>query len=261
MLYCPYNSHFAMRKYFLLVAVFALFSFVGTSLKKRISDSQYRYEFYTTDKVVSPQPDRYYHWFKGGTIHTSEYGIAGELLHEEFQKFYHSNQLAEAGKFKYGLKEGYWKLWFENGKLKSEAYWSSGQMDGSYYEYDNNGLLLLKGKYRDNKRHGTWIDYIKKDTLKFSSGLLIPKKVKDTLADKQKKPGFFKRLFAKKNKDTVAAPKNIAPEKVKNNPEKEKRAGFFRRLFYSKEKTNKKGEVKEIKNEDASKVKNSKNKQ
>ena len=105
------NKKISLIKICLLLSTVLLFSFSETSLKKRISDADFRYEFYTTNKAVNPEPDRQYFWFKGGAIHNSEYG---ELLHSQFQKFYHSNQLAEAGKYNNGLKEGNWKSWFKN---------------------------------------------------------------------------------------------------------------------------------------------------
>ena len=80
-----------MKYYLLVFSIVYMFSFSDTSLKKRISDENYRYEFYTTDKKVAPRSDRNYYWFKGGRIHQSEEGVAGELLHDEFLKFYHSN--------------------------------------------------------------------------------------------------------------------------------------------------------------------------
>ncbi len=238
-----------MRKYLLCFAIAILFSFSGTSLKKRISDKQFRYEFYTTDKEVSAKSGRYYFWFRGGAIHSSEYGFGGELLHSEFLKFYHSNQLAESGEFRNGLKEGYWKAWFPNGVLCSKTYWSNGQMDGKHYAYDETGFLVEEGKYKDNQKHGRWINYISKDTLKYKKGrVVVPKvkPVKDTLQQTEKK-GFFKRLFSKKEKAVQPADATVKPAKGKNDkkqakeqkealPEKDKKPGFFKRLFSKKEK-------------------------
>ncbi|MCO6147924.1 toxin-antitoxin system YwqK family antitoxin [Flavobacterium sp. NRK1] len=221
----------------LLLSVFFLFSFSETSLKKRISDADFRYEFYTTDKTLSPKPERQYYWFKGGAIHNSEYGLAGELLHKDFFKFYHSNQLAETGKYNNGLKEGYWKTWFKNGVLQSNTYWDSGQKDGRYYAYDETGFLIEQGKYKNNKKHGRWVNYISKDTLKYRDGKIVVKKikvkkVKDTLHNNRQ--GFLKRLFIKKQKDENV--NSATPAVKKNNSGTEKKPGFFKRLFSKKEK-------------------------
>ena len=254
MLYCHHNNQsIYMHKYALLLVAFFLVSFAGTSLKKRISDENFRYEFYTTDKVVSPKEDRQYYWFKGGKIHNSEYGLAGELLHDDYLKFYHSNQLAESGAFKNGLKIGEWKTWFENGKLHSKTYWNKGQRDGESLVYDTTGNLVEEGNYKNDKKHGTWINYVEGDTLKYRKGELKVKKVKDTL--KENKPGLFKRIFSKKEKDSLAV-KQPKPEKVKESKQKKKttkpgqdnkdkgnKESFFKRLFGKKDK-NKDGNVK-----------------
>lgn len=228
-----------MRKFFLFLSVFLLFSFSDISLKKRTSDALYRYEFFTTDKVINPTQNRDYFWFKGGTIHNSEYGIGGALLHDEFLKFYHSNQLAEAGKFKNGLKEGYWKSWFKSGVLQSKTYWSEGQLDGSHYVYDHTGKLVETGRYKNNQKHGRWINFTNKDTLKYRRGELIIKKikpVKDTLSQKDRKPGMFKRLFSKKAKKDEAITTSITNDQSASANPSIKKPGFFKRIFSKKQK-------------------------
>jgi len=257
-----------MQKYFIVLISFLLLSFSDVSLKKRIADAHYRYEFYTTNKVVSAKPERSYYWFKGGAIHNSEQGMAGELLHNDFLKFYHSNQLAEAGEYKNGLKEGYWKTWFENGILQSETYWNKGQKDGSYAAYDVTGLLTQAGKYRNNKKHGKWINYIAHDTLKYNNDkvLLNTKKIKkDSTVTTIKRDNFIKRLFSKKGRSvkvgtTGGDDKKQKSPKQKNKMPKDKansnselkntddvnagakdNPGFFERLFSKKNKTNRDG--------------------
>lgn len=79
------------------------------NLKKRLTDKQFKYEFFTTTKKVRAKSNITYYWFKGGAIHNSQEGIAGELLDDQFDKFYLSNQLAEKGKFKKGKKVGVWR--------------------------------------------------------------------------------------------------------------------------------------------------------
>lgn len=213
-----------MRKFFLVFSIITLFSF-SSPLKKRISDAVYRYEFYTTDNVVSPKEDRQYYWFKGGTIHNSEFGVGGELLDGTYNKFYHSNQLAENGDFKNGLKNGYWKNWYASGTLASKVYWDNGQMDGSFTLYDKLGGLIESGRYKNNKKHSVWIDYVKKDTTVYKNGTIVIIKVKDT-ASGSARPGFIKRLFKSKHK--------AAPQNVNSKPKEEQKQTFFKKLFGKK---------------------------
>jgi antitoxin component YwqK of YwqJK toxin-antitoxin module len=96
---------------FWILAVSCLFSFNDPYLKKRITDKEFRYEFYTTVAKTRPRNNVIYYWFKAGSIHFTQEGISGELLHDDFDKFYLNNQLAEKGRFKKGKKVGTWRTW------------------------------------------------------------------------------------------------------------------------------------------------------
>src|SRR6476660_6551109 len=152
-----------MKKILLLVALITLCSF-NDPLKKIISDKQYRYEFFTTPKKVSPRDKHNYHWFRGGALHNSEAGIGGEVLTGPFLKYFLSNQLAESGTFVNGCKEGVWKNWHSNGKLSSQQIYQNGLRHGKYYGYDTEGNLTEKGNFRLDKKHGKWISLTNKDT-------------------------------------------------------------------------------------------------
>lgn len=232
-----------MYKYLLIFCALLFFSFGEIKSKKRISDAHYRYEFYTTDKKVNTKPERYYYWFKGGAIHNSEYGIGGELLDDSFVKYYHSNQLAEAGRYDRGLKEGFWQTWFSSGIMESRIYWHEGQRDGTYEMYSETGKLIEKGKYRDNKKHGYWINYQRKDTLKYKRGKAVVYKITREIphqaADSMlidttgvKRPGLLKRIFKKKQpQQNIEEQKPLQADTVTPKP------GFFKRVFGKKTKT------------------------
>jgi antitoxin component YwqK of YwqJK toxin-antitoxin module len=214
-----FKKHTSLRTKLLSKIIFlflgiTLLSFSDPYTIKRISDVNFRYEFYTTKKTLKPKQDKIYYWFKGGVIHNAQSGIAGELLHDEFLKFYHSNQLAEQGKFNDGLKKGLWKTWHPNGILETTQNWSSGFKSGDYKRFDEKGNLLEKGRYGDNKKQGKWINYLSNDTTEYRRGLIYLKKTKESLSineeiktdikdskvssDETQKKGFFKRLFQKK---------------------------------------------------------------
>lgn len=213
------------------IVVFLLVSFgQDPYLIKRISDKNFRYEFYTSAKVVKSKKDKEYFWFKGGMIHAAQSGIAGELLHDKFVKFYHSNQLAEQGQFKFGLKNGQWKSWYENGNLSSVSQWKAGFKNGEFVVFGNDGAIVEKGNYKNNLKTGKWINYEKKDTLLYSKGQILTPKVKP------------QKIKAVKEKKTVKPKETIKPkEPVKKAEQKE---SFFKRLFRKKndqKKTNDKG--------------------
>lgn len=220
-----------------------LMSFNDPYTIKRITDTNFKYEFYTTQKKVSVKSGRDYYWFKGGAIHHSTAGFSGEALHESYQKFFLNNQLAEQGQFNKGLKTGIWKSWFPNGKLQTVATWWDGSLKGNYLRYDDQGNLLESGNFRGNLKHGKWIDFTKKDTVDYKNGAVrvkltteekaIAKAEKKKKAEEQKaaksadpqakKKNFFQRLFQKKD-----------PAKAENPQPQEKKEGFFKRLFAKK---------------------------
>jgi hypothetical protein len=168
-----------------LMAVFLL-SFSDPYTIKRISDANFRYEFYTIEKIIKPNPNKIYYWFKGGAIHNAQAGVGGSLLNDSFVKMHLSNQLAEQGQFNKGLKIGLWKTWYINGKLQTIENWDKGFRTGNYIRYDENGILLEKGNYRWNKKQGKWVDFVKKDTVVYKKGIVVVKKQKLSELDKYK---------------------------------------------------------------------------
>ena len=224
-----------INKIFWVVAsllVLLLVSFDEPKLKKRITDKEFKYEFYVTDKSPQVKPERVYYWFKGGAIHNSESGISGELLDDVFNKFYLSNQLAEQGAFNRGLKKGAWKTWHANGTLESFQYWDEGRRNGNYKRYSDSGTLIEKGRYRANKKQGQWIDFSTNDTVVFDKGNIVPKKIvvkplpKEPSVESEpgtKKPGFFKRLFTKKDKPKDTQ-EEVAKEKKPDSKKEAKKA-------------------------------------
>ncbi len=252
--------------------VFLLFSFQEPKVKKRITDTSFKYEFYVTDKETEIKSDRIYYWFKGGAIHNSEYGISGELLDDTFDKFYLNNQLAEQGSFNRGLKHGLWKTWYANGVIETTQYWDNGRKKGTFYRYANDGQLMEKGRYKANKKHGQWINYSVNDTVTYKNNEKVVSKEPKKEGDDVEKLSFFKKIFTKKIKrvdekdkskldgvpaksdsDKLKSEKrkkasgqkasekktNVKKTEVKKTDENKK--GFFQRLFSKKEKPNGKG--------------------
>jgi antitoxin component YwqK of YwqJK toxin-antitoxin module len=60
-----------------------------------------------------------------------------------------------------GKKEGIWRSYYDNGKVKSENHYIDNQMDGYQKEFSPNGALILKQLYNEGKM----LDLTKNDTL------------------------------------------------------------------------------------------------
>lgn len=235
--------------FFALVLALFLQSFGDPYFRKRITDKQFKYEFYTTDKKVRAKSNVVYYWFKGGAIHTSEEGIAGELLNEEFDKYYLNNQLAEKGVFRNGKKVGLWKTWHPNGMLATEQEWAGGQKNGNFIAYNENGDCIEKGMYRANKKQGTWTNLVTKTTLKYKNDVVVVKKPKKQKAVKEEPKEAkekqntndteSKKDSKKESKSKETKSKKDATTQPKKPTDSKKKDGFFKRLFSKKDKTKK----------------------
>ncbi|MEM0578699.1 toxin-antitoxin system YwqK family antitoxin [Flavobacterium polysaccharolyticum] len=220
---------------FFIVIYLILMSFSDPYSIKRISNSEYKYEFYVTSKTITPKENKIYYWFKGGAIHNAQGGIVGNLLNDEFLKTYHNNQIAEYGFFKDGLKIGTWKSWYPNGSLESIQNWSKGLRTGKYLKYDVNGKLEETGHYRKDKKQGYWYNFIKKDTIKFNDDIPIIKKIKLSKSEKL-------LLKSKKIKEEA-----IKKTTIQNEENKEKNLIKSQQIILEKEKAKIKFQKKETK--------------
>lgn len=201
--------------------LFLSYSFSDPYAIKRISDENFRYEFYVTDKSIIPRPNKVYFWFKGGAIHNAQGGFGGNLLNDVFLKTYHSNQIAEHGTFKNGIKVGIWKTWHPNGLIESTQKWSKGLRTGMSYKYDENGVIIEKGYYKNDQKQGKWYDFIKKDTTSYKNGIPVLKKQKLSKLDKLTlkletlKDDANERKAIESEKNKITAAKNAEKDFIK----------------------------------------------
>lgn len=66
---------------------------------------------------------------------------------------------ANGGSFKNGKRDGFWREYYDNGKLKLEGNYVVGERDGLWKEYHNSGHLKMEGTYKDGKQDGLWKEY------------------------------------------------------------------------------------------------------
>ncbi|WP_123774042.1 toxin-antitoxin system YwqK family antitoxin [[Flexibacter] sp. ATCC 35103] len=173
-----------LTRSFILFFAFALVSFGDPFMIKKISDKDFRYEFYTTNKKTTANKNITYYWFKGGTLHETQGGMSGDLLDGEFMRMFHSNQLAEQGKFRKGIKIGIWKTWYPNGILATTQNWHNGVRSGKYICYDQSGNLLETGRFMSDFKTGKWINLEKRDTIAYKKNIIVKQKEIFTKSEK-----------------------------------------------------------------------------
>ena len=76
----------------------------------------------------------------------------------DWEFYYASGKLEQKGKYdKKGKPQGIWKWFFENGKLSREENYINGKRDGELVDYNEEGKVVLKGLFSDNKKEAKWI--------------------------------------------------------------------------------------------------------
>lgn len=186
----------------LLSLTVLLLSITSDIQKKIIRDGEFDIICYVSLKEIKKfSNDKKYFWFKNSQVHNSVSKVGGLALHDEFNKFYRTKQLAESGTFNYGLKEGQWKSWHVNGNIKTKIDWTDGYKNGKYLEYNKDGALIISGTYKNNEKRNTWINHKEKDTTYFKGDSIYTSKPKSKLNV------FFNKIVKRKDSITRATRK------------------------------------------------------
>ncbi|MEN8224933.1 MAG: toxin-antitoxin system YwqK family antitoxin [Bacteroidota bacterium] len=102
----------------------------------------------------------YYSDFDG--LHLSrEYYINGKL-DSTVLNFYPNGKVAEEIPYELGRKEGVWKQYFTDGKLKLKATYINDRLEGLMLIYHLNGVPEVSGMYKNNFKNGLWIYFNEK---------------------------------------------------------------------------------------------------
>jgi hypothetical protein len=138
-------------------------------------DQSIVFEINLSSNDVSTDLDKHYYWYSGNTVHTTQGGFSGKLLHGQYTAYFLNKNLKEQGRFKNGLKDGPWKEWNENGSLKSEHPWSKGVESGKFYTYDTTGRLSQSGYFKNGLMNGKSVIYLGGDSTRkvnYKNGVL-----------------------------------------------------------------------------------------
>ena len=97
--------------------------------KLRLATPEGYVETWTAVKDMAPmaRQDRWYHWVRAQTIHRTQGGYAGTLLHGPYSAFDAESRLVEQGRYRRGLKHGAWRSWNSSGALHRVEYWRNGR--------------------------------------------------------------------------------------------------------------------------------------
>ncbi|MBT5771398.1 MAG: hypothetical protein HOI08_01170 [Flavobacteriaceae bacterium] len=85
---------------------------------------------------------------------------------ECFTLFPDTNQISEIRRFKDGVKNGKWVMFFENGEIYYIGTAKEGKIEGPFEGYYENGALADKGLMKQGRKHGLWKVYTRSGDLK-----------------------------------------------------------------------------------------------
>lgn len=67
-----------------------------------------------------------------------------------------TSQVAIEKTYLRGVKNGTYKVYYPNGRLKVKTVFANDKFNGEWTWYDTEGIILVKGVYEDNIKHGYW---------------------------------------------------------------------------------------------------------
>jgi len=132
-------------------------------------------EFYNENEILMARgffydewKDKTWEYFnqKNGKLISIENYQQG-IPHGEWIVYYKEDTVvSENFTYDHGQKEGPWKQFFADGKLKLDASYLHHQLDGPYSLYSPEGKEVVKGFYQNGKKMGEWEFYTNDGQLK-----------------------------------------------------------------------------------------------
>lgn len=204
--------------------IYILLFFYLTSFSKKppvstfylsLADETIKAQAISEKTIITTEQSKTYYWYSHNSIHQTQGGYDGRILHGEYSSFYLSNQLKEKGRFYKGLKHQRWSLWYENGKLHEIYHWKKGVLNGIHQVYDENGVIVLEENYNNGLLDG-------KQKI-FENGKLKSTKCFNNGKEKElkEKKSFFS--FKKKKQKTDSSEKTEIKTKKEAKQKKEKK--------------------------------------
>ncbi len=97
-----------------------------------------------------------YYGPSGKKVSEGEYSLGKQI---GMWKFYYPDEtLKQVGYFSQGLYSGVWEFYNAAGDIQKREEYSQGKREGLSVEYDDEEEKILEGMYKNDLRHGHWID-------------------------------------------------------------------------------------------------------
>lgn len=110
--------------------------------------------------TCAAQPDSLHYQMDGRTYSskilypdaptTSKHKLVGKYAFD-------TSRVAVTIPYRNGKPSGLYMAYYPDGSKLIQAVYGWGSLHGDWTEYDEEGVITLKGQYRDGKRHGMWV--------------------------------------------------------------------------------------------------------
>ncbi len=86
------------------------------------------------------------------------YFLIDSTFNSPQEKLHYSREflLKKEGFYKNGIKEYYWKCYYDQGRLEAEGWYSDGQKNKFWKFYNSDGELSQEGHFRNGNKNGWW---------------------------------------------------------------------------------------------------------
>ncbi|MCC8174726.1 MAG: hypothetical protein LIO65_10330 [Odoribacter sp.] len=112
-------------------------------------------KFIASGKYINRQKEGEWNYKREDKIRATENYRAGNL-NEIAIKYYNSGAEAEIKNWKEGVWDGEWKMFYDNGQVRLQAFFKEGKLDGIVKSYNPQGILIVEGNYKGNLKTGLW---------------------------------------------------------------------------------------------------------
>ena len=98
----------------------------------------------------------YRKWSDHGRTLRAQYQYEGGLRQGEYKIFYEDGSFREEGSYIFDLRHGRYVSRHRNGNLHVEGKYADGKRQGDFTIYSDNGKNIQKGPYFIGQKHGKW---------------------------------------------------------------------------------------------------------
>jgi len=163
------NEEMIMIKTIFILILLISFSSVFSQKEKMITDNRevilnypdsiLKVNILLSNKKIKVKNDLVYYWFNSKQVSKNLGGYTGRVLNGKYIVLDMDKNMLAEGHFKNGLKHGTWKRWNKKGGLLKYEEWKKGRRNGLLLTYDNTGRLAKAAKYKNDLKHGWYIEY------------------------------------------------------------------------------------------------------